>query len=96
MRSLIVGSLRNISARGNNQRLDASFESCSSRLRLRGVRRGRRVSSANRINRSNGLAHEGQEMRRSWVQWFASNMWFRRGLRALRIGVVSFGLYRIG
>lgn len=65
-------------------------------LPLLSARRGRGLLSTAAKDAVNKVNTEGAKTRFGWFRRLADNLWFRRGLRAFRVGVVSFGLYQIG
>jgi hypothetical protein len=58
--------------------------------------RGLFSTAAKNTDAVNIVSAEGAKTRLGWLHRLAANLWFRRGLRAFRVGVVSFGLYKIG
>ena len=45
---------------------------------------------------SHNMNHDSSQSRFGWILRLQSNLWFRRSLRAFRVGIVSFGLYKVG
>ena len=52
--------------------------------------------SAHKVKHDAEQATNCAKSGRGRFQRLVANLWFRRGLRGFRVGVLSFGLYRIG